>query len=259
MVTGSGGQMQGLLASGAQPQTTAPATLPPFVASAPGTSKSLFDQFPFVESGTLLDIARHDFRPMDLHKLDSKLRDKADHVEGGLAFLSSRTSSIKDYPSLNSITQPLNTFFSILIAFAATSGKSDVTCVIALGALSYLSHLSSLQQQYEWHAVLRYHMDYHLLRRREMINGDYSGWGQPSILLITEHLLGHQRRFSPLTSSSSSTDRISKARVPTEQQTCFSFNLGNCTTLPCPGGRLHRCKKCESPDHGERACPKKKV
>ena len=53
------------------PQFAPAANLP-----TPGTS--LLDLFPSVKASILLDIARHDFEPSDLYKLDSKYRDKAE-------------------------------------------------------------------------------------------------------------------------------------------------------------------------------------
>ncbi|KAI0829774.1 hypothetical protein BC628DRAFT_1416803 [Trametes gibbosa] len=41
------------------------------------TGTSLLDQFPSVKQSVLLEIARHEFEPSDLYKLDSKFRDKA--------------------------------------------------------------------------------------------------------------------------------------------------------------------------------------
>ncbi|KAF9258555.1 hypothetical protein L218DRAFT_799353, partial [Marasmius fiardii PR-910] len=148
---------------------------------------SLFDAFPFTEASTLLEVTRHELRPMDLRKLDSKLCNKADD-KGTLSTFSSQSSTTKDYPSLSSLIHPLNLYFRILIYFAFSGGQVDLVAVLSMGLMEYIGHLHALNQRYEWSAVLRYHMDYHALRRREMMNGDYSGWGRPDSLLMTDHL-----------------------------------------------------------------------
>ena len=56
-----------------------PATLPPFGVAATivlpiGTS--LFDRFPQVETGIILEITWHNFKPRDLFKLDPAVQDK---------------------------------------------------------------------------------------------------------------------------------------------------------------------------------------
>ncbi|KAJ7585843.1 hypothetical protein C8J56DRAFT_725049, partial [Mycena floridula] len=145
--------------------------------------------FPFVDSGLVLDITCHDFRPMDLAKLDSKLCSKADHSVGGVDALLSHSTSAKDYPSLHSIVLSVNVYFSILVAYASTSGKAEIMCLMSMGALAYISQLTELHQEYEWSAVLQYHMDYHQLCRREMIQGDYSHWGSRDLDLMAHHLI----------------------------------------------------------------------
>ena len=55
------------------------ATPPPFVAVPTAVlplGMSLFDHFPLVEAATILEITWHDFKPMDLSKLDPASQDK---------------------------------------------------------------------------------------------------------------------------------------------------------------------------------------
>ncbi|KAF9260095.1 hypothetical protein L218DRAFT_1055002, partial [Marasmius fiardii PR-910] len=94
-----------------QPSVASPPTMPPFVASPVSQSKSIFDHFPFTEASTLLEIARHELCPMDIRKLDSKLRVKANDTEGGLDAFNARASTNKDYPSLNALIWPLILYF----------------------------------------------------------------------------------------------------------------------------------------------------
>ncbi|KAJ3992233.1 hypothetical protein F5050DRAFT_1544643, partial [Lentinula boryana] len=79
--------------------------------------------FPNVEERHILDITRHEFRPFSLHKLDRRIRTKADAVKGGLDALALGEGSIRDYPSLDSVVVPLLTYFNILIAYARSSGN----------------------------------------------------------------------------------------------------------------------------------------
>ncbi|KAF9268679.1 hypothetical protein L218DRAFT_954128 [Marasmius fiardii PR-910] len=239
------------------PPAPAP-TVPAFIAAPVSTGKSLFDTFPFTEASTLLEVTRHELRPMDLWKLDSKLRDKADD-EGNLTSFNSRASTTKDYPSLTSIIHPLNLYFRILLYFASSGGQVDIVTVLSMGMMEYIGHLHTLNQRYEWSAVLRYHMDYHVLRRHEMMNGIYSGWGRPNPDLMVEHLQGHEVRTAVKRPDSSSSDSKTKTkRVPIEQQYCFAWNEGNCTNSSCK--RIHQCSvaNCHSKEHMEKNCPKKK-
>ncbi|KAF5379033.1 hypothetical protein D9615_006010 [Tricholomella constricta] len=234
-----------------QPAPTPPAvSFPAFVSTdAFPADKSLpnLNLFPSVETSTLLDIARHDFRPIDLCKLDSRYRNKADfyRLEGNAP----RSSALKDYPSLHSLLTPLATYFAILQAFAATAGSAQATFVMGHAASRYITHLLELHQRYEWSAVVQYHMQFHLHRRQEMLTGSYTGWSQPDNLLMTEYLFGRQRASvsaSPLSSS--------KPKMDISNQTCFAFNKGTCTASPCPNSRIHKCRKCGNLGHMEKDC-----
>ncbi|KAJ6529934.1 hypothetical protein DFH09DRAFT_1370948 [Mycena vulgaris] len=119
------------------PPPVAPAfvqpALPPFVAVPQSQSKSsLYALFPTIEAGMLLEIARHELKPVDLFKLDSRFRDKFDveRTEESKA----RTGTAKDYPSLHSLLIPLTTYFRVLQAFAALAGDTASTRIIGDGA-----------------------------------------------------------------------------------------------------------------------------
>ncbi|KIK59088.1 hypothetical protein GYMLUDRAFT_44818 [Collybiopsis luxurians FD-317 M1] len=189
-------------------------TLPPFTAAPVQPRKSLFDMFPLVEASMLLDIARHELRPIDLRKLDSKLRDKADD-EGSLATFLARASSSKDYPSLSAIISPLTLYFRILTHFAISGGQPDVVAILVTGLFAYIDHLNFLNQRYDWSAVLQYHMAFHGLRRREMMNGVYDGWEKADQQLMALHLWGHEsaKRTSPASVAASA---LKSKRLPIE-------------------------------------------
>ncbi|KAJ6490554.1 hypothetical protein DFH09DRAFT_1454072, partial [Mycena vulgaris] len=147
---------------------------------------SLYDLFPSLEAGQLLEIARHDFRPSDLYKLDSRFRDRTDIDR--LDDSRGKSHSVKDYPSLHSLITPLYMYFRVLVAFASSSGDAEATRVISDGSARYYEHLHDLHQRYEWSAVVEYHLQYHLIRRREMVNGDYSRWGHTDADLMNRYL-----------------------------------------------------------------------
>jgi hypothetical protein len=216
--------------------------LPQITSPTVENSKSLFAQFSPLEASLLLSIIRHDFLPDDLHKLGRKWKPRD--------YQAPTTSSPKTYPSLDSLLIPLNTFFSVLTAYAYSVDRSDVACLIATGGYTYSTLLIEYNQQYQWNAVLEYHMEYHNKRRAEMALGDYSRWGIPDLDLQSRFLMPHIRSAAP-----------AKAKAPKEQQYCFGFQSGSCQTTPCPDKRMHKCKNCDAPDHGDsksKPCPKKR-
>ncbi|KAJ7724020.1 hypothetical protein B0H16DRAFT_1209888, partial [Mycena metata] len=225
-------------------------SIPPFVANNPPSKSSLFDLFPFLEASQLLEIARHELRPADLYKLDSRFRDRADINRPDD---SKGKSSAKDYPSLHSFLTPLFTYFRVLSAFATSSGDAEATRVIADGSAHYYEHLVDLHQRYEWLAVVKYHLQYHLIRRRDMVNGDYSGWGRTDGDLMNRFLYSRVRIHPNSGSKCDSPSPKSKSSKPLGEQPCFNFNKGECTTVPCPEGRAHKCRLCGR-DHTEKKC-----
>jgi hypothetical protein len=253
----------------AQPSVTAStnesATPPPFVAAPTAAlplGTSIFDRFPLVDAATILEITQHDFKPMDLFKLDPAAQDKnlerkaTLEVEGGILTATPRSGSLRDYPTLSSLLEPLLTYFSILTAYAASLGDMLATLTIANGCNAYTGHLLALSRQFQWSAVLQYHKSYFLSCRREMARGDYSGWSRPDILLMTEHVYGHPRVQNHPSLSRISRPASNSAKQPVTAQTCFAFNKGACNLSPCPNGRVHKCQKCKGTDHGASSCNK---
>ncbi|GLB35400.1 hypothetical protein LshimejAT787_0209650 [Lyophyllum shimeji] len=230
----------------------APPTFPAFISTDTSPAgKSLPSLFPAIETSVLLDIARHEFRPIDLCKLDSRFRNKAD-VER-LDSAAPCVGAFKEYPSLHSLLVPLTTYFAILQAFSASAGDAHATFLIGNSAARYTAHLLELHQHYEWTAVLQYHMQFHLHRRQEMLSGSYAGWAQPDQLLMSQYLFGRMRAAGGASSSRSGSG---KSKRDVSAETCFAFNKGSCSTSPCPDGRVHKCRKCGASDHGEKTCKK---
>ena len=239
--------------TGASVQTTASPTtvpvpqtnLPPFrstTATVVAPGESLYDLFPFIETSTILEITKHIFKPLDLFKLDPTL----DLDNGTISPRAHSGSLLQDYPHFSSLIEPLTIYFDILSAYAASSGNVAATYAIVTGGFQYIRHLSTLNRSYHWHAVLHYHKAFFTLRCREMLRGDYTGWARSDGQLMNYHLY-HQVRSSAVNSSNPSrVASTSSSATPVSSQICHSFNTGDCTTSPCPSGRIHKCQNCDA-------------
>ncbi|KAF8059535.1 hypothetical protein FPV67DRAFT_1426083 [Lyophyllum atratum] len=218
---------------------------------AAGASPSLLSQFPEVEEAVILAVINHTLKPSELYKLDSKYRDKAERgmleIEGGTLRVKSDTTT-KDYPTPYSIEAPLTVYLRILVAHASAAQVP----IVARAAMLYLAQFLKLRTEYEWSAVLNYHMAFFARRRREMLAGEYLGWSSIDVELQADFLNGFRKRAVTTTSPPS-------ARKATESRAtdlCRLFNQGRCTGAQCPNGRLHRCSTtgCGSTQHGAHAC-----
>ncbi|KAJ7139512.1 hypothetical protein C8R44DRAFT_535710, partial [Mycena epipterygia] len=137
--------------------------------------------FPTIQQPNLiLEIVRHEFKPMDLARLNP--RRCWDQFEGGC--------SLKDYPSLQSLLLPLTMYFRVLQAWVSASGDAQATRVVGECALRYTAHLLDLVEQHPWPTVMQYHMQFHQKRRVDMDRGDYSQWGVGDRGLINRLLDG---------------------------------------------------------------------
>lgn len=154
-------------------------TAPPFTAPTPtDTGESIFSVFYRIESSLVQAVITHNLQPLDIYKLQSGL---------------SREGSAKDrYPDLASVLTPLRTYFRILITHAESGSSRAVIAQLARGAIDYEEHLTQLSRQYQWNAVLRYHEEYHLIRRFDMLErSNYSSWGPPDTTLLGTILVAH--------------------------------------------------------------------
>ncbi|KAL0567968.1 hypothetical protein V5O48_014025 [Marasmius crinis-equi] len=161
-------------------------------------SQSLLSSFPEVEAATIASIINHKLEAHDLYKLDSKSHDKTEDQILSLRGGSLTNSASKEYKSLSSVAVPLSTYFSIILAHAETTGRVSN---MAIDFFRYNSHLVRIAGEYEWAAVVAYHMAFFGKRRREMQLGDYSGWGRIDVELQGEHLHGFNRRGDPVTAT----------------------------------------------------------
>ncbi|KAK0469349.1 uncharacterized protein EV420DRAFT_1235369, partial [Desarmillaria tabescens] len=155
---------------------------------------SLFKLFPEVEEATITSIIQHEFRSSDLYKLDPRyLYYNAEWKtleHSGTAPEHPNDLSLKECKALSSIIVPLSTYFSILITHNQPTGKS---ALLAVQLFRYIVHLARIASEYEWHAVVSYHMAFFTRRRREMIHGDYGGWGRVDLELLGEYLFPNRK------------------------------------------------------------------
>ncbi|PBK85579.1 hypothetical protein ARMGADRAFT_1087446 [Armillaria gallica] len=95
-----------------------PLTLNPAASMSP----SLFSLFPKVEVATITSIIQHDLCASDIYKLDTLHHNKAERktleLNDTKLELSNDNAVLKEYKTLNSIIDPLSTYFSILIMHA---------------------------------------------------------------------------------------------------------------------------------------------
>lgn len=137
--------------------------------------------FPGVKEATITSVIRHELPPSDLYKLDPRYLDEGEtktaELGDGITYeFPNVNSSLKEYKTLSSIIVPLSTYFSILIAhynqFAGNAAS------LAVQMFSYTADLASIANEHRWHLIVAFHMAFFARRQREMIGGDYGGWGR---------------------------------------------------------------------------------
>ncbi|KAF7340148.1 hypothetical protein MVEN_01933300 [Mycena venus] len=105
----------------------------------------LHRMFPDISPTTITKIVEHEFKPMDLAKLNP--RRWGETFEDGC--------SLRDYPSLHSLLVPICLYFSVLQAgISAASGDAEMTRIVGEGGLRYAAHLVELEGLYQWPAVV---------------------------------------------------------------------------------------------------------
>ncbi|RPD64168.1 hypothetical protein L227DRAFT_320030 [Lentinus tigrinus ALCF2SS1-6] len=167
-------------------------------------------------------------------------------------------STIADYPTLQSLVDPLTTYFRILIA-ACTSVYDLLQ--LADGSHQYLSQLVAFEGKYEWAAVLAYHFDFYRAQVREMKRGNYAGWAQVTVnaALHVRHLAGREKGYAaartPSVAGLHKMDNSSDEGLAREGELCDLFNPGVCAS-PCRYRRIHQCQGCGSYEHPIGACPR---
>ncbi|KAJ7288817.1 hypothetical protein C8J57DRAFT_981295, partial [Mycena rebaudengoi] len=158
---------------------------------------SLLDEFPDLEAAVITLVIQHELKAWDLSKLDSRYRNKEDRQTlslGGVQ-LSYTDAAPRDYKSLNAIVVPLSEYFAILCMYAQPTGRKHI------GSRAN----SGIAAEYEFAAVVEYHMEFFQRRRGEMQrHGDYSGWGRPDVELMSTLLYDRRKPAASKKSTSGS-------------------------------------------------------
>ena len=170
----------------------------------PASGMSLDRSFPHVDPALRLAIAKHEFRPGHLYKLDAIVKGKptakAFEISDDGAFTQrERDASPKDYPSFCTLFDPLVIYFEILQFFIISSGNVAAIHQVNLGCSEYLCILYQIYSHYEWSVVLQYHFMFHNHHLAEMCNGDYSGWQVMDSELASLYLYGNPKANPPHT------------------------------------------------------------
>ncbi|KAG6843228.1 hypothetical protein H0H87_006864, partial [Tephrocybe sp. NHM501043] len=123
----------------------------------------------------------------------------------------------KEYKNPNSIIIPLQIYFSILQAHI-----TDQRANVASQFFFYNAHLLKIASEYEWATVLDYHMEFFNMRRTEMMDGLYSGWGTVDAALMADHVLG---RHKPMATKPAKANMPQTPANPSDP--CRKFNKGS--------------------------------
>jgi len=115
-------------------------TVPPLMANS--TGRSLASYFPDMKPVLLLAIAKHKFDPGQIFKSDPQLRDKPrdGHLqlsEACVLIKAKRDMSPKEYPSFQSLHDPLHIYFNILMHQLIASRNHQEMLEFAHGSSKY--------------------------------------------------------------------------------------------------------------------------
>ncbi|KAF8506251.1 hypothetical protein JB92DRAFT_2543755, partial [Gautieria morchelliformis] len=159
---------------------------------------SLNRSFPHVEPALRLAIAKNEFHPSQLYKLDATVKERPkpktfEITDSGEFLQQERDASPKDYPSFRALYDPLVTYFEILEYFIISSGNIPAIHQVVLGCSEYLRILYQVYMHYDWPAVLQYHFMFHNRRLAEMREGDYTGWRVMDAELASLYLYGNPK------------------------------------------------------------------
>ncbi|KAJ7926778.1 hypothetical protein B0H13DRAFT_1599388, partial [Mycena leptocephala] len=186
---------------------------------------------PDTESACITAVITHELKALDMYKLHPRLKDsESSFILTGMG-LQLNDSKHKSYKNLNSIIFPLHTYFAILLEHIPTSSHHGISSYFFL----YLTHIETLATEYEWTAVLEYHMLFFNRRWTEMQAGIYPAWSSPDLTLLSTHIYLHRKSLTP-------SKPMSPKRRPGES--CCNYNVGKCDKTLCPYGRLHTCSTC---------------
>ncbi|KAI0722950.1 hypothetical protein C8Q76DRAFT_721082 [Earliella scabrosa] len=158
---------------------------------------SITSLFPHVDQDVIASIVHHELPGAEIYKLDSRrILESTWHLievnmDESTISLHSAPSATETYATLDSLLVPLNAYFSVLCVHGLSHGQSPM---LPCHLFRYSSHLVKIAAQYEWSAVLSYHLASFSRRCKEMRKGDYSGWGRVDMDLMEEFLVPHQKK-----------------------------------------------------------------
>ena len=137
---------------------------PPLVVNPPGRSLTLY--FPDTKPTLLLAIIKHKFDPGQLFKINPQLKDKPKDMhlqllDMGVLIKAEKDASPKEYPSFQSLHDPLHIYFNILMHNLIAAGNQLSLIQFTHGSCKYISGLYRLYLKYKWPQVLEYHLKFH--------------------------------------------------------------------------------------------------
>ena len=153
--------------------------------------------FPHVDPDVIASIVRHEFPGAEIYKLDSRriLESTWNLIEVNMdestLSLLSAPAAIETYTTLDSLFVPLNTYFSVLCVHELSKTQAPM---LPYHFFRYSSHLVKIAAQYEWAAVLSYHLASFSRRCKEMRKGDFTGWGRVDMDLMEQFLVPNQKK-----------------------------------------------------------------
>ena len=159
--------------------------------------QSVTSLFPHVDQDVIASVVSHEFSGAELYKLDSRrILESTWHLievnmDESTISLHSAPAATETYPTLDSLLVPLNAYFSVLCVHELSGGQSPM---LPYHFFRYSSHLVKIAAQYEWAAVLSYHLASFSRRCKEMRQGDFAGWGRVDMDLMEEFLVPNQKK-----------------------------------------------------------------
>lgn len=153
--------------------------------------------FPHVDPDVIASIVHHELSGAEIYKLDSRriLESTWNLIEVNMdentLSLQSAPAATETYATLDSLLVPLNAYFSVLCVHELSKSQSPM---LPYHFFRYSSHLVKIAAQYEWAAVLSYHLASFSRRCKEMRKGDFAGWGRVDMDLMEQFLVPNQKR-----------------------------------------------------------------
>ncbi|KAJ7208535.1 hypothetical protein GGX14DRAFT_335285, partial [Mycena pura] len=150
---------------------------------------SLYTLFPDVEPACITAVITHNLAAADLYKLDARIREADPTYNlGATGMLELSVGKHRTYKTFSStLSIPLHTYFAILGAHLAGHAGPGIYFH------RYLEHLELLVLEFDWAAVLEYHMRFFNRRRRDMLQGAYQGWGDVETSLLSTLVYPHRK------------------------------------------------------------------